>query len=65
MDEKVPIIHNVVYSLHETASVLGVSVPTVKRMIKRGVLKASRPSGGRRVLIYGDSILEMLDRSAP
>jgi len=49
-----------VYSRQEAAEALGVSLSTLKRLIKKGHLRVSKPDGMRRVLITGDSILGML-----
>jgi len=50
-----------IYNRQEAAEVLGVSLSTLKRLIKKGHLTASKPEGMRRVFITGESILEMLD----
>jgi excisionase family DNA binding protein len=50
-----------VYSRQEAAEALGISLSTLKRLIKKGHLRVSKPSGMRRVFITGESILEMLD----
>lgn len=52
-----------VYSRQEAADVLGISLSTLKRLIKKGHLTASKPEGMRRVFITGESILEMLDET--
>lgn len=52
-----------VYSRQEAAEALGISLSTLKRLIKKGHLRVSKPSGMRRVFITGDSILEMLDET--
>ncbi len=53
-----------VYSRQEAAEALGISLSTLKRLIKKGHLKVSKPSGMRRVFITGDSILGMLEDTA-
>jgi excisionase family DNA binding protein len=50
-----------VYSRQEAAEALGISLSTLKRLIKKGHLKVSKPSGMRRIFITGESILAMLD----
>mgnify|MGYP001138920924 CR=1 FL=1 len=50
-----------VYSRQEAAEALGISPSTLKRLIKKGHLQVSKPSGMRRVFITGESILGMLD----
>jgi excisionase family DNA binding protein len=50
-----------VYSRQEAAQALGISLSTLKRLIKKGHLKVSKPEGMRRVFITGESILDMLD----
>jgi excisionase family DNA binding protein len=57
---KLAIENNAVYSRQEAAEALGVSLSTLKRLIKKGHLRVSKPDGMRRVLITGDSILGML-----
>jgi excisionase family DNA binding protein len=49
-----------VYSRQEAAEALGISLSTLKRLIKKGHLKVSKPDGMRRVFITGESILGML-----
>ena len=63
MREKPAIQPNAIYSREEAAALLGLSLTTVKRLIAKGHLSASRPSGMRRVLIRGSYILKMLDQS--
>lgn len=63
MQDKRTIEPNAVYSREEAASLLGVSLTTVKRLIAQGQLMVSRPQGMRRVLIRGVYILKMLDQS--
>lgn len=53
-----------VYSRQEAAEALGISLSTLKRLIKNGHLKVSKPIGMRRVFITGESILAMLDDTA-
>lgn len=53
-----------VYSRQEAAEALGISLSTLKRLISKGHLKVSKPSGMRRVFITGESILAMLDDTA-
>jgi excisionase family DNA binding protein len=50
-----------VYSRQEAAEALGISLSTLKRLIKNGHLKVSKPNGMRRVFITGESILAMLE----
>ncbi|MBZ0283789.1 MAG: helix-turn-helix domain-containing protein [Anaerolineae bacterium] len=52
-----------VYSRQEAAEALGVSLSTLKRLIRKGHLKVSKPDGMRRVFITGDSIQSMLDNT--
>jgi excisionase family DNA binding protein len=64
-DNTKPTIQNgSVYSRQEAAEALGVSLSTLKRLIKNGHLKVSKPNGMRRVFITGESILSMLDATA-
>jgi excisionase family DNA binding protein len=49
-----------VYSRQEAAQALGVSLSTLKRLVKNGHLRVSKPQGMRRVFITGESILAML-----
>ena len=58
---KQPIEVNLVYSRQEAAEALGISLSTLKRLIRKGHLKVSKPDGMRRVLITGDSIIGMLN----
>jgi excisionase family DNA binding protein len=53
-----------VYSRQEAAEALGISLSTLKRLIKKGHLKVSKPGGMRRVFITGESILGMLEDTA-
>lgn len=56
-----PIIEaGAVYSRQEAAAALGISLSTLKRMVKSGHLRVSKPNGMRRVFITGESILAML-----
>ncbi len=63
MGEKPAIQPNAIYSREEAADLLGLSLTTVKRLIAKGHLMASRPNGTRRVLIRGSYILKMLDQN--
>lgn len=53
-----------VYSRQEASEALGISLSTLKRLIKKGHLKVSKPEGMRRIFITGESILAMLDDTA-
>ena len=64
MSDKSVIESGVVYSRQEAAEALGISLSTLKRLIKNGHLKVSKPNGIRRVFITGESILAMLDDTA-
>ncbi len=57
---KLQIEDGAVYSRQEAAEALGISLSTLKRLIKRGHLDVSKPDGMRRVFITGKSILGML-----
>lgn len=59
--KKLNIEAGAVYSRQEAAEALGISLSTLKRLIKKGYLEVSKPAGMRRVFITGDSILSMLD----
>ena len=60
-DHLKPIIESgAVYSRQEAAEALGISLSTLKRLIKNGYLKVSKPHGMRRVFITGESIAAML-----
>lgn len=50
-----------VYSRQEAAAALGISLSTLKRLVKNGHLRVSKPYGMRRVFITGESIQSMLD----
>lgn len=60
-EEKLQIEPGAVYSRQEAASALGISLSTLKRLIKKGHLQVSKPAGMRRVFIKGESILKMLE----
>jgi excisionase family DNA binding protein len=56
-----PVIEpNRVYSREEVAEILNVSLSTVKRLIRARRLRVSQPPGMRRVLILGQSVLDMI-----
>jgi len=61
---KSPIEAGAVYSRQEASEALGISLSTLKRLIKKGHLQVSKPKGMRRVFITGESILEMLNDTA-
>lgn len=63
MVDKTPIHENAVYSREEAAELLGVSLSTIKRLIRSGQLEVSKPNGVRRVFIRGASILKMLEET--
>ncbi len=50
-----------VYSRQEASEALGISLSTLKRLVKNGHLRVSKPQGMRRVFITGESIVLMLD----
>lgn len=52
-----------VYSRQEAAEALGISLSTLKRLIKKGYLQVSKPRGMRRVFITGESIVGMLEET--
>jgi excisionase family DNA binding protein len=52
-----------VHSRQEASEALGISLSTLKRLIKKGHLRVSKPTGMRRVFITGESILEMLNET--
>jgi excisionase family DNA binding protein len=59
-----PIIEpGAIYSRQEAAEALGISLSTLKRLVKNGHLKVSKPNGMRRVFITGESILAMLNNT--
>ncbi|MEL6272474.1 MAG: helix-turn-helix domain-containing protein [Chloroflexota bacterium] len=58
---KLQIEAGAVYSRQEAAEALGISLSTLKRLIKKGHLKVSKPNGMRRVFITGESIRAMLN----
>lgn len=57
---KLRIENGSVYSRQEAAEALGVSLSTLKRLIRKGHLRVSKPDGMRRVFITGESIQSML-----
>jgi excisionase family DNA binding protein len=59
--KKLRIEAGAVYSRQEAAAALGISLSTLKRLIKKGHLHVSKPMGMRRVFITGESILAMLE----
>jgi excisionase family DNA binding protein len=61
---KLKIQPGAVYSRQEAAEALGISLSTLKRLIKKGHLQVSKPNGMRRVFITGESIRAMLDDTA-
>jgi excisionase family DNA binding protein len=64
-DKSKPVIETgAVYSRQEAAEALGISLSTLKRLIKNGYLRVSKPTGMRRVFITGESILAMLNDTA-
>jgi excisionase family DNA binding protein len=60
MADKPRIEIGAIYSRQEAAQALGISLSTLKRLVRRGHLKISKPEGMRRVFITGESILTML-----
>ncbi len=60
-NNKVRIEAGAVYSRQEAADALGISLSTLKRLIRNGHLQVSKPAGMRRVFIVGESILSMLN----
>jgi excisionase family DNA binding protein len=60
MSDKPRIETGAVYSRQEAAEALGISLSTLKRLVRKGYLKISKPQGMRRVFITGESILSML-----
>jgi excisionase family DNA binding protein len=61
---KLKIEPGAVYSRQEAAEALGISLSTLKRLIKKGHLQVSKPNGMRRVFITGESIQAMLSDTA-
>lgn len=61
---KLKIEPGAIYSRQEAAEALGISLSTLKRLIRKGHLKVSKPNGMRRVFITGESILAMLADTA-
>lgn len=61
--KKLHIEPGAVYSRQEAAEALGISLSTLKRLIKRGHLTVSKPQGMRRVFITGESLSAMLDET--
>jgi excisionase family DNA binding protein len=61
--KKLHIEAGAIYSRQEAAEALGVSLSTLKRLIKKGHIEVSKPAGMRRVFIPGESILNMLNES--
>lgn len=59
-EKKLHIEPGAIYSRQEAAEALGISLSTLKRLIKKGHLQVSKPAGMRRVFITGESILAML-----
>lgn len=59
--QKMKIEDGAVYSRQEAAEALGISLSTLKRLIRKGHLDVSKPSGMRRVFITGESINAMLN----
>ena len=63
MSDKPRIESGAVYSRQEAAEALGISLSTLKRLVRKGYLKISKPLGMRRVFITGESILSMLQET--
>jgi excisionase family DNA binding protein len=63
MSDKPRIESGAVYSRQEAAEALGISLSTLKRLVRKGYLKISKPMGMRRVFITGESILSMLQET--
>jgi excisionase family DNA binding protein len=61
--KKLQIEPGAIYSRQEAAEALGISLSTLKRLIKKGHLTVSKPEGMRRVFITGESILQMLEET--
>lgn len=53
-----PIDTNAIYTTEETKNILRVSTSTIKRLLKRGVLRANKVGGQYRIL--GKEILRMI-----
>jgi excisionase family DNA binding protein len=52
-----PVIESgAVYSRQEAAQALGISLSTLKRLVKNGYLRVSKPEGMRRVFITGETM---------
>ena len=62
-EKKLHIEPGAVYSRQEAAEALGISLSTLKRLIKKGHLTVSKPAGMRRVFITGESIQAMLNQT--
>jgi len=60
---KLKIEPGAVYSRQEASEALGISLSTLKRLVKNGHLRVSKPNGMRRVFITGESILAMLNET--
>ncbi len=63
MSSKLAIDPNAIYSRGEAAHLLGLSLSTLKHLVRTGQLVVSHPQGIRRVFIKGSSIFAMLDRT--
>lgn len=61
---KLKIEPGAIYSRQEAAEALGISLSTLKRLIKKGHLQVSKPGGMRRVFITGESIIAMLSQTS-
>lgn len=61
---KLKIESGAIYSRQEAAEALGISLSTLKRLIKKGHLQVSKPGGMRRVFITGESIIAMLNQTS-
>ena len=59
-EKKLHVEPGAVQSRQEAAEALGISLSTLKRLIKKGHLQVSKPNGMRRVFITGESVLAML-----
>ena len=49
-------LENEVYTVHEVAELLHCADSTIKRRIKNGDLKAYKPKGLRKILIYREDL---------